>query len=529
MRRTLAAACALAVTLVVAAVPTQAATKHSTTTLCVGGGGCYSTIQAAVDAAHDGDTIKLNAGTFAGGVQITKSLNLTGAGSDRTFIRGGGPVLLLGTWNAVSQPAAISINGVTVMGGINRSSPDPVVALGGGIAVPDAQGPDGPLPGASVTIVGSVIRDNRVQPSGTTDFGIQCPAGVDCPGAFAGGGGIESHGNLTLIDSVVRDNHAVTDTAYAGGGGIRQIWGNLTLRHSIVSGNESVATPPHGIWPWGGGIIVDGGNGAITIVDSQITDNRTSLTTTYPAGVDTRATGTALDFDESHVGPVTITNTRITGNSVTASGPTANLSVGDIFYVNATSPLTMRDSIFAGNSVTATGASIFCGCPFEIDSAGVVTNTQIVGNRQSLTSLAGDVFGIGTFVGFSAAGVRLVDSVVADNKFDVSATGGQATLGGAGIWNAGTLQLNGTRVTGNIGRATGPSGTVQGGGIWNGLYADGGPPSAVLTLTDSLVARNSVSGSPGLTVQGGGLFTAFPVTLQHSAIVRNTPDQCYGC
>jgi hypothetical protein len=43
------------------------------------------------------------------------------------------------------------------------------------------------------------------------------------------------------------------------------------------------------------------------------------------------------------------------------------------------------------------------------------------------------------------------------------------------------------------------------------------------------VTGNALAASPGLTVQGGGLFTAFPVTLDLSRIARNTPDQCFGC
>ena len=48
-------------------------------TLCVGGPRCFATIQAAVNAASDGDTIKIGPGTFAGGVTIDRSVNLIGA------------------------------------------------------------------------------------------------------------------------------------------------------------------------------------------------------------------------------------------------------------------------------------------------------------------------------------------------------------------------------------------------------------------------------------------------------------------
>ena len=43
--------------------------------LCVGSKpGCFSSIQAAVDAAQDGDRIEIGPGTFAGGITIGKSV-----------------------------------------------------------------------------------------------------------------------------------------------------------------------------------------------------------------------------------------------------------------------------------------------------------------------------------------------------------------------------------------------------------------------------------------------------------------------
>jgi len=65
MRRStfvLALALALAIGAAVAAAPARAAT------LCVASrAGCFTTLQAAVDAAHDGDAITVGPGTFAGG------------------------------------------------------------------------------------------------------------------------------------------------------------------------------------------------------------------------------------------------------------------------------------------------------------------------------------------------------------------------------------------------------------------------------------------------------------------------------
>ena len=44
------------------------------------------------------------------------------------------------------------------------------------------------------------------------------------------------------------------------------------------------------------------------------------------------------------------------------------------------------------------------------------------------------------------------------------------------------------------------------------------------------MTQNALIGSQDITVQGGGLFThpSESVTLTHSLIALNIPDQCYG-
>src|SRR5262245_64942099 len=90
--------------------------------VCVSGGhGCYSTIQAAVAAAVDGDRITVAPGTYAGGVVIGKSVELRGAGADRTVIGGGGPVLTIASPSAANTPT-VSIAGVTIRDGVSTAS-----------------------------------------------------------------------------------------------------------------------------------------------------------------------------------------------------------------------------------------------------------------------------------------------------------------------------------------------------------------------------------------------------------------------
>jgi fibronectin-binding autotransporter adhesin len=528
MRRALVAAGAVAVALAAAT-----ATASAASTLCVGGGGCYATIQAAVNAATDGDTIKLNPGTFAGGVQVGKSVAIVGAGASRSIIEGGGPVLTLGNNGAPTQPT-ISIRGVTITGGMNTgAAPDFAGALGGGIFISDSETPDGPKPGATVTIADSVITGNTAQPSGTTDFGIQCPPGVDCPGALASGAGIYSAGNLTVVNSVISNNHALTPTAFAFGGGIRETLGSLTVKHSIVAGNEATATAPHGLAAKGAGIMASAAT-SVLISGSVVANNRSSVSGTYPAGVGMTAQTGGIEISDNIFSPnttTTITDTKIVGNSAVANDVNGDPAAFDAgLYVTEGASLAISSSVVGGNRTAVTAAAPLSdfpsGAAFEVDEAATISHVQVVGNSTSVTGVTGPAAGFGAFLAFSDQPVIVTDSLIAGNSVQVSATGGAASVEGAGVTNFGTLTFRNTSVAFNTGRASGPSGSVQGGGIWNGSLLGSTPQ---LTLVGTSVTRNAISGSAGLTLQGGGLFTAFPVTLTNSAIKSNTPDQCIGC
>src|SRR5262245_4008159 len=114
--------------------------------ICVGSTpGCFSTIQAAVNAAQDGDTITIAPGIYSGGITVDVSVKIVGAGAGKTIISGGGPVITIGQIVAASEPT-VSIDGVTITGGVTRSSQESVPctgkegvwAAGGGVEVPPA-------------------------------------------------------------------------------------------------------------------------------------------------------------------------------------------------------------------------------------------------------------------------------------------------------------------------------------------------------------------------------------------------------
>jgi len=126
----------------------------SAATLTVCPSGCqYGQIGPAVAAARSGDTISIGPGTYQGGITINVSVRLAGAGAGSTIIRGGDHVLTIGAIGVKSEPV-VSISGVTITGGLARSSPESkpifrkegVAALGGGVEIPPRTLPNNGVP-----------------------------------------------------------------------------------------------------------------------------------------------------------------------------------------------------------------------------------------------------------------------------------------------------------------------------------------------------------------------------------------------
>lgn len=285
--------------------------------VCISGGACFETIQAAADASHDGDTIRLGPGTYAGGVTIVHSITLQGAGARNTIISGGGPVLTLGTYNGATEPT-ISIDGVTVTGGVTTTSAesrdfveeDGVFAYGGGVYIAPNADSSG---GAIVSISNSVIAHNEATP--TVALGCTEPCNHF---ALAAGGGIYNAGHLTLKNTTVDHNVSGGPTASkAIGGGILSAQGSsLTVENSTVSNNRVTVANPNGVQATGAGILSE--SGGLLVSNSLLTGNRSELTSTKVA-VDGPffANVAGIGCDRS----ATIINTRIDENVVTVSDP----------------------------------------------------------------------------------------------------------------------------------------------------------------------------------------------------------------
>jgi hypothetical protein len=236
---------------------------------CVNPGGtdgCFSTIQAAINAAGFLDTIQIASGTYHEKVSMVppnnKWLLIQGAGAEKTIVDGTGiPGALDAVFNFQVNPnpgPTVTISDLTIRGGyrgvnagrfVNLTLQNVVIrdnGIGSGAGV---------FNNASfVTIINSTIKDN------TAD-----DAFFGCDGSGGAGGGIASlcgGGSYTIINSAVVNNTA------RFGGGIAYVNGIQTIVNSTLSGNKT--TQPNSI----GGAIMSFADGLL-ITNTTVARNST--------------------------------------------------------------------------------------------------------------------------------------------------------------------------------------------------------------------------------------------------------------
>jgi hypothetical protein len=409
---------------------------------CVGErAGCFASLQSALDAANDGDTIRLASGTFAGGATVTKSVALVGAGQHATVLEGGGPVLTIGTLFDQSPPT-VSVRDITITGGRTTSSPqsveffgrEGVFALGGGIEIPPGENL---TPGATVTITRTRVAGNRVAPVATVPSGLPC--GDACPFALAAGGGIDNWGTLTVTDSIIRGNRVGTVSGLsalasdAEGGGMHSRIGSLTIIRTRIADNWATATAPNGRFADGGGMFVI--DGPFTMRDSSVTGNSAQLAAAFAGGVDLLAVAGGVHLGGT-VPTGKITSSLIAGNSVGMTN-----TVGDVLtfsgglHVDFPVEFTIADSLIFGNHVrAATVGSSRSLAHAEAGGGqlfGQMRRTRVDGNTVTATS-AGDAEAMagGLWVLFGAVS----DSELLGNQLLAASRYGSATAqGGAAV------------------------------------------------------------------------------------------------
>ena len=510
---------------------------------------CFATVQSALDAAHDGDTIIVPAGQYPGGITIAKSVTLRGAGVGKTVITGGEHVVTVGTYRAAagSEPT-VTIAGVTITGGRATDSPTSdlrhIEARGAGVQML----PDEEWGGGNLTITDSLITDNRAAPTATllplpeTEDGWPiCPQGF-CAYAGAIGAGIDAIGSLTLIRTTVSANESagalVSDAVGAG----IAFDGSLSLIDSVVTDNHAIGGGGNARYAEGGGIF--GHGGSLSLLRSSVSGNESALHVTWPTTVDGVWLDTLANGGGIHIGDdatVSIVSSHIDGNRSSYDNPNGSwgaINAGAQFGLRTS--LVMKDSTVSGNVLSArlgsTDASGPMGGAVEWDGDATISGSRFVGNIVTVNALHG---GAGAWAAVAAlSGISLVeaktvisDSVISGSVVTATTTTGNAQILGAGLLSETDLTLDRVLITANRAAARGNGGTALGGGIATGALVLGPEealPSA-LHLNGSTVTANALTGAAGVALSGGGIYSEVPVALTRSIVAGNQPDQCVGC
>ena len=324
------------------------------------------TLQERIDAAADGETLDISAGTYVENITIhDKNISLRGADRATTIIQAADSSQRVITADSNKglrlenltitggHPTNAGGGGVYAVGGtlmiVNSRITNNSATYGGGVFLDDAA--------SNLVVSGSLIDANTAQFHGGGLFAMGnatlANAQVDANTATWHGGGLHvQDGTTTLFSGVYSNNHATQ-----GNGGAVNVNNNLTITGTQFSDNTS-GDKGGAVTQWNAPYVVtiSGANfsnntaysmgggayigGSLTLTSSIFTantvDSLASHNDVYGGGLYAKG---ALDVDDS----------RFTGNQTKCATPCSFNCGGGISSDLTTSPVTVSNSVFDGN------------------------------------------------------------------------------------------------------------------------------------------------------------------------------------
>ncbi|HEV2351619.1 MAG TPA: choice-of-anchor D domain-containing protein [Terriglobia bacterium] len=307
------------------------------------------TIQAAINAAVNGDTVQVSPGTYTENINFNgKAITVTSTGGPQVTIIDGGGITAVVAF-ATAEGLTSVLNGFTVTNGLYGYQ-------GGGVSIQFA----------SPTITGNIITNNV----GCEGSGVGINGGSPlisgntisnnlqgaCSGGVGGGGiGIVNGSEAQIIGNVI-SNNSVLDGA--GGGGISLFNGGGTGELSPTIVGNIITRNAAGGTGRGGGILIAGTTPGLNIIQNLIAENSASegggVQWDTPVSVfvsNTIAANSAPQGSEISVGG--LDNSVVVANNIIADA-------GNVPVFFCTSSIT-NPANFQNNDVFASDASAYGG------------------------------------------------------------------------------------------------------------------------------------------------------------------------